>query len=204
MTTEPVDGPPVVVVPMLGVEVEETDEPIVRHLRIYRAEDKAAANCPATPLDGTLAGAQAYVDRIIRSAWWKRTCPLYGDSWNGRYWPITRVNVLKGRQGGGLAFYGVRVRTDRRREVEATIRLGHGDLHGCPAIADPWVILHELAHIMAARDGHRGHGRGFARYFLLTVERWLGSDAAKALRAAYAAEGVKYRAPAKRVLPRKR
>jgi hypothetical protein len=187
-------GPPVFIVPALGEPVEETDEPFVRHLRIYRAEDKAAADCPAAALGGTLADAQRYVDRIVRSAWWRRTCTPYSDSLNGGPWPVTRVNVIKGRQGGGLAFYAMTIRHDRRRESQATIRLGHGYLHGCPAIADPWVILHELAHVIASRDGHRGHARGFARVFLLTVERWLGRDAASALRDAYAAEGVKYRA----------
>lgn len=176
--------------------VEETDEPFVRHLKIYRAEDKAAANHPAPPLDGTLEAAQRYVDRIVRSAWWGRTCKPYSDLWNGT-WPVVKVNVRIGRQGGGYCFYGVTwhdLPRSQFRGCAMTIRLGRGDLHGCLAVADPWVILHELAHCLAVRDGHRGHGREFARYYLLTVERWLGRDAAAALRAAYTAEGVKYRA----------
>lgn len=166
----------------------EPDEPLTRDLRVYRAEDKAAANHPATPLDGTLPAAQRYVDRIVASAWWRATCPNVA-------WPVVKVEVREGRQGGGYCLY----RAARYRAgVKMTIRLGHGHLHGCPAIADRWVILHELAHVLAVRGGHRGHGRDFARAYLALVRRWLGPDAAAALRAGYAAERMPYRAKPKR------
>lgn len=190
----PVSGIEVVEVGPLGEPVDEGDEPVLnRRLRVYRAEDKAAANAPAEPLDGTVKAAQRYVDRIVRSAWWKRTCPPYSDALNGT-WPVVKVEVVEGRQGGGYCFYAVGWVDRPRRGVKMTLRLGRGDLHGCPAIADPWVILHEMAHCLAVRAGHRGHGREFARCYLLAVGRWLGPEHARALRAGYADEGMKYRA----------
>ncbi len=64
---------------MTDPEVVEVAEP-KRRLRVYRAEDRAAAQMPARPLDGTREAAQAYVDRITRSGWWRRECP---PSWLG-------------------------------------------------------------------------------------------------------------------------
>lgn len=176
--------------------------------RLYRAEWRAAEDHPVEPLDGTLTAAQAYVDRITRSAWWRRTCPpsWMGDERHAGYLldntsPPRRIICQEGRGGGAWAAYETVIKY--RGRYHPYIRLGnkargahlgeHASHH--PPIRDQWVILHEVAHIMcAAEKADRGHGRAFARYYLALVRRWLGPDAARALREAYAAEGVKYRA----------
>lgn len=154
---------------------------IVRHLH------------PVPRLDGTQKAAQQYVDRITRSAWWQRTCPA---SWLGdhnrhtRYFddskPPRRVLVAATRGTGGSTMYAL---VTHRGNLMPEIRLGRDD-----GLKNPWIILHEMAHIMAMSAEHQGHGREFARFYLLLVRRWLGPDAAAALRAAYAQEKVKYRA----------
>lgn len=175
-------------------------------LRLYRAEWVAAEVHPAEPLDGTLKTAQAYVDRITRSSWWRKNCPpsWMGDEVRDGYMfdttrPPRRIIVHAHSRSGAYAGYYVE---EYRGKNHPVIRLGTkarglslGEhVSHYPPIQDPWVILHEVAHIMACSDDKRGHGREFARYFLMLVGRWLGADAARALRAAYAQEGVKYRA----------
>lgn len=154
-------------------------------LRVYRAENLAAHLHYVDLLDGSLQAAQEYCDRICRSAWWGRN---YKPGPN----VLPRVIVLRGRNGGGAAFRGAKV---YRRYWHPHIRLGTAECTaaGRPAIADPWVILHELAHIMSGTD-ESGHGREFARCLMLLVRRWLGPDAAAALREGYTVENVKYRA----------
>jgi hypothetical protein len=171
-------------------------------LRVYRAEDAAIVAHPVQLLDGSVEAAQAYVDRVTRSAWWQRNCP---PSWMGddardsllvdETRPPQRIIVERRRgKSGGVAERDLFL---YRGRWLPHIGLGTGEpVSGRPAIADPWVILHEVAHIMAASadSGERGHGREFARFCLLLVGRWLGRDAASALRVGYGAEGVKYRA----------
>jgi hypothetical protein len=177
-------------------------------LRLYRAEWVASTVHPVEPLDGTVKTAQAYVDRITRSAWWRKNCP---PSWMGdeirermlldRSAPPRRIILHETRGGGAYAGYYVE---KYRGKYHPVIRLGNkargvglaDHASHYPPIQDPWVILHEIAHIMccSADNGERGHGREFARFFLMLVRRWLGPDAARALREAYAAEKVKYRA----------
>lgn len=168
--------------------------------RQYHAEHLARQKMPLPPLDGTQKAAQAYVDRITRSAWWRRTCP---PSWMGDNrdklghifddsQPPQRIIVNRTRGRGGWAYAHL---IPHRGKLFPEIRLGGHELEPGqpPAIANPWVLLHEVAHIMAMSADHQGHGREFARYFMLLVRRWLGPDAARALREAYAAAGVRYR-----------
>lgn len=172
-----------------------------RQLAVYRAEARAAARVPAAALPGDLAAAQAYVDRITRSVWWRRTCPpsWLGDHCDSRHLvddsqPPRRVIVVAHR---GIAGYARHALFRHRGRWYPQIRLGTRDaVHNeLPALADPWVILHELAHIMCLGDGtDRGHGRGFARRMLQLVRRWLGADSAAVLAEEYRRENVKSRA----------
>jgi hypothetical protein len=171
-----------------------------RPLRVYRAEDKAAANHPAAPLDGTVDAAQVYVDRITGSAWWRDRCELVTRPGGTARLPVIGVDVLPGRNGGGYALWRLRrvhpnPRIGQPGGLVAQIRLGRGLVHGCPAIADPWVILHELAHVLALAAGHRGHGSPFVHYYLAIVRRYLGPESAAALRAACLDEGIRPRRP---------
>lgn len=174
-------------------------------MRTYAAEDRAMFVCPAEPLDGTLRAAQAYVDRITRSAWWRRECP---PSWRGdqrHRWPLDesqpprKILVTEGR--GKNAWAGTGCVVKHRGRYYPRVRLGTKEGVGArpgwvhPPISEPWIILHEVAHILAAcRDEEEhGHGRVFRTAFLDLVRRWLGPDAARALREGYKAEGLTYR-----------
>lgn len=177
-------------------------------MKAYAAEDRAMFACPAEPLDGTLAAAQAYVDRITRSAWWQRNCP---PSWLGdekrdgtflRPAVIRRILVTEGR--GKNAWAGTGVVVKHRGRYHPRIRLGTkpspaglGTRPGWvqPPIREPWIILHEVAHILAeCRDPKEiGHGRSFRTTFLDLVRRFLGPEHARALREGYKAEGLTYR-----------
>jgi putative metallohydrolase (TIGR04338 family) len=151
-----------------------------RTLRVYRAEDLAALHCPAPELDGSLAAAQRYADKVTRSAWWSRNV---GDGRNAR---------LRESRGAGSAYSGL-VRYRGRYYHDIRLGTSHGRLDGTVRpthIADPWVVLHELAHAGSPEDP--GHGREFARVFLGLVRRFLGPEAGTVLLAAYRQEGVKY------------
>lgn len=171
--------------------------------RQYAAEWLAENSHPADPLDGTVDATQQYVDRITRSAWWARTCPpsWLGDQRDKAYIfdttaPPQRILVTATRGTGGSTAPEL---VQHRGRWMPAIRLGTGERGADlapkpPAIGDPWVILHEIAHVMAFSSDHSGHGREFARSMLLLTRRWIGPEAAQVLREAYAAEGVKYRA----------
>jgi hypothetical protein len=182
-------------------------------MKTYRGEDRARLTCPAPPLDGTQQAAQAYVDRIVRSAWWKRTCR---PSWHGcpYRWVagneavITKILVETHRGGSGLAT--TRSRHLWRGKWVPKIRLGVKSGVGDPrtvdgwtgALVDPYVVLHEVAHLLCAahcdgRDEREGsaHGRVFRWYMLALVRRWLGPEHARALREGYRAEGLKVSLP---------
>jgi putative metallohydrolase (TIGR04338 family) len=143
--------------------------------RVYRAE-RALPEGRRLP---ALADVQRYVDRVPASPLWRRLAP-------GR----PRVEVGDGR--------------GRRRA---------GSYVGLPAIAVPRVhrrerhVLHELAHQLADAAGspeEPAHGWRFAACLLLLLEAFGSPEGAGALRAAYAAEGVRYGPPAPpaRGLPR--
>jgi hypothetical protein len=160
-------------------------------IKVYRAEDLAALRLPAAELDGTLEAAQAYADKVTRSAHWKRNCQLRLGVDGQRHTP-TKVHVTRSRGEGSWAggLYTVRGRTYPRVHLGTKRGRLPGGVARPPHIADPWVILHELAHI--ATPGDPGHGREFARVFLGLVRRFLGPESGKVLLAAYRAEQVKY------------
>ncbi len=167
--------------------------------RLYAAELAAAARVPAPTLDGTPAAAQAFVDRVTRSAWWGRQAH---PTWKGDRdigWPFrsgvpARILVSPGRStmAGAWASDWVERRRGRWYPV---IRLGTAARRDRPAaIADPWVILHEIAH-HGIPEVAAAHGRQFARLYLGLVRRFLGPDHAGALRDEYIRHRVRYRQP---------
>jgi hypothetical protein len=177
---------------------------MARDLRLYQAENAAAALHPAKPLDGALPTAQAYCDRITRSAWWQSTCPpsFLGDHRTlagQRFWrwdtsrPPRRVIIAEGRNGGGHAWTSAVF--PHRGRYYPRIMLGHGKVnHDAEAIADPWVILHELGHIMASTDeGTAGHNEMFLRRYIQLVHRWLSPAAAAELRRQIREHGIRTR-----------
>lgn len=179
-------------------------------MRTYAAEDRARLACPLPQLDGTQEAAQAYVDRITRSAWWRKHCPpswMGDEQHGGRHgWldeskPPRRIIVkVMPRGTRGLAHTNTVYR--HRGRWFPRIKLGaasteHAVQGWTKAATDPWVVLHEVAHIMVAcrDDDERGHGRAFRIAHLDLVRRWAGPEAAAALRAGYEAEGLSWRKP---------
>jgi putative metallohydrolase (TIGR04338 family) len=148
-------------------------------MRIYNAEIQAATNHPAPALSGTQEDAQAFVDTVVNTRWWRSHCA----SWRGVV--PRRVPVVATRGRGSCS--------EVNNEV-IEIRLGSVPSHpDFPAgIADPWTILHELAHVMTWVG--TPHGREFAAAYLALVHRVLGPVAASALREQYRAHSVKYSA----------
>lgn len=165
--------------------------------RVYAAELAAATRCPTPPLNGTLAAAQAFTDRVTRSTWWGRHAqPSWkGDratGWGMRPAVPTRILVGSGRATMAGAWASDWVERHRGRWY-AVIRLGTAPRRDRPAaIADPWVILHEIAH-HGTPLGAAAHGRDFARLYLGLVARFLGPDHARALRHEYTGHRVRYR-----------
>lgn len=160
-----------------------------RRLKVYKAEDRAAQMVGVPYLDGTEKAAQVYVDRITKSAWWKRNL----------VWAPQHIHIFA-RYGGSGSYARYSYRRHPRYPQRGHchwISLGTGtnSERGIPHCRDQWVILHELAHIMCCVSDHKdeGHGAIFARYYLSLVRRWLGPEAAGALREAYKVERVKYR-----------
>lgn len=187
------------------------DRGSLRKMRTYAAEDRAVLACPLPPLDGTAKSAQQYVDRITRSAWWRRSCPPSwlgdesGGSARGGFYDCTQpprriiVHVTSGSWGWA---HTASLRQHRGR-WHPIIRLGANmprrgeprDWWPHPPAQSQWVILHEVAHLLAAcRDeDERGHGRVFRTAYLDVVRRFAGPEAARALVDGYKAEGLKYR-----------
>ena len=168
-------------------------------LRVYAAEDSARILCPGPTipeLDGTLAGTQRWVDKIIRSGWWRRTA---APSWRGD-------NTGHGRTYRGPPRRIICRHTTGRTSYASTDHLYWHRGRWYPrislateALTDPVVILHEIAHIMAApvsdvNGSEAHHGRDFTHCMHALVHRWFSPDVARALRTGYRERGIKYRA----------
>jgi hypothetical protein len=152
--------------------------------KIYGATTIAAKEHQAKPLDGTQEAAQAYVDGITQSHWWKRHCT---PSWMGdrqgnavptRVWVVDSSDPTKGAD----------TMIDRLYWFEGKrcpkIVVGNDNLYGnLRAIEDPWVILHELAHVWTV-DEKGWHGQKFCYAFHKLVGKHLGEESAAALKEA--------------------
>ena len=112
---------------------------------------------------------------------------------------VRKILVSEGRGVRAWAGTGYVVKHRGRfyPQIRLGIKVGTGrpGWSDHPAIAEPWVILHEVAHILATcRDeNENGHGRVFRTAYLDLVRRWLGPEHARALREGYKAEGLTYR-----------
>jgi putative metallohydrolase (TIGR04338 family) len=134
--------------------------------RVYRAE-RAVPDGRRLP---ALADVQRYVDRVTASPLWRRVAP-----------DRPRVEVRDGR--------------GRRR---AGSYVGHATITVPRVHRRERHVLHELAHQLADATGRAdepAHGWRFAAGLLVLLEAFLSPAAAGALRAAYAAEGVRSAPP---------
>jgi len=127
----------------------------------------------------SIAECQAYVDRVLSSAYVMRKYPTRsGDP--------RRIHVEHGR-GGGYATLGWN---------GSIIRLG---VWG----RQPVVVLHEVAHHIAGLS--HAHDWKFAAVFLDLVRHFMGAEAGDTLKAEYKAQRVRYRQPVKRpITPERR
>lgn len=140
--------------------------------KVYDAE-VAALGEPKGGL--TLVEAGSYATRIMRSPWWDST---HRTLHAGRFRilpKVLRITDGRGRRRGSA-------RTSSPNALIKLPRFSRVD----------WYILHELAHVLTARQDEAWHGRTFARAYILLVQRWMGDEAAGRLRAAFAEHGVKY------------
>lgn len=141
--------------------------------KVYAAEQSVESKWAheLDVLDGTTAAAQAYVDAVLRTRFWKAAVRRPG--------PVS-VEAMRGRRGWAHGTQRIRLGTTERRGTPASIR-------------SPLIILHELAHI--ATPGDVGHGQQFAAMELRLVRRFLGDEVAADLRAAFTERGVRWRKP---------
>jgi putative metallohydrolase (TIGR04338 family) len=140
--------------------------------RVYQAE-RALDRPEWNRRLGTVQEIQDYVDRIVRSRWFRGAFPDFP----GRI--IVKDGRGRRRAGGWRTWDG-----------------------GCITLP-VWsrrasIVLHEVAHVVTPRRDAQGrrtaaHGREFAAAFLALVRRWMGAEAAAALRAAFRLHGVRYR-----------
>ena len=141
--------------------------------RLYEAERRLPGYFDLLA-DGSMPGVERYLLRVTGSAWFRRR------------WP------KKAAISGVLAF---RLKDGRRW---AWARAGGRSMVLPIWARGPFVILHELAHIVTPWN-FPAHGREFARNFIELVGYALGKAKADELKTAFDAGRVKWRkAPSKR------
>lgn len=114
---------------------------------------------------------QAYADRVVASATWKKICKRFGYRF-----PRNKVRVEQGRAGSHAVAY-------------SSLRL----ISVPVAQMDKATMLHELAHI-ACPSGVQ-HQWPFCRSLLELVSRFLGTEAKRELASAMRETGARYRLP---------
>ena len=110
---------------------------------------------------------RSYVDRIVRSAWWRRRC-IVGE--------VEVYEVSRSR------YYSA----DRESRY-----VGYVILRGDAKTHDEATILHELAHILTPA-GFADHGEEFCRNYLDLVCKFMGPEAAEDLGDRFTRGGVKF------------
>ncbi len=130
--------------------------------RVYDAEDSVLALNHQDYY--TIAQAQAWIDRFIRSKWCNR-----------RWGRLARVPVVPSKAISYKACADAR-----------------GIWLGIRALDRPYIVLHELAHVITDRLGVReaAHGRTFCRVLIALVGHCVSKRACLALAAALAMRNV--------------
>lgn len=114
---------------------------------------------------------QSYVDRLVRSAWFGKQCHA------------KEITILLGRSGTAATAsdYGSRIKMPKWAWNEH-------------------ILLHEVAHLMANRIyglGVAGHGREYARTYVILVQHMMGKEAGDLLKKSFREHKVKYSLPRK-------
>jgi hypothetical protein len=132
--------------------------------KLYRAEREAFQKTTYDTFvgEGSLEDVKAYVNNCLTHVYWKKHYKLlYVIVEDGRGSPRARAVVL--RQALKMPKWSRK----------------------------PWVILHELAHLVTPR-GAAFHGREFAEVYLDLVRHFLGQEAESRLKASFKTHRVKY------------
>jgi putative metallohydrolase (TIGR04338 family) len=113
------------------------------------------------------ADAQAYIDYIVKSKWWRNRSA------------VTNITVEYGRNQGKWC-YGYRISPTEGKIELLRARLCEG------------FILHELAHILTVGAKY-DHGPAFCAKLLEVIERWVSPHTAADLRHAFDKYEVDYK-----------
>lgn len=171
-----------------------------RFPNVYFAEEWAIKQADGVKyLDGKLLSAQKFVDKVTKSNWWDVNCP---DSWMGthsgeEYHEAAGVHrpprrILTGKIPGTTSMAYTTRMFPYKEKFYPRVELCTEELNpGKLGIEDPWVILHEVAHIMAVGNGDIGHGHWFNTHYLSLVKRWLSGSHADLLQEGYRLFNVK-------------
>lgn len=106
--------------------------------------------------------AQAYVDHMVSTTWWKKHFPK-----------LSKVQVKRTTERRSYSIYGRR-----------TLWLSDNQL-------DLRVLLHEMAHLVTPPDYDPGHGRNYTFNYLLIVRQFIGDEEADRLEEIFQKNEVK-------------
>ena len=118
---------------------------------------------------GDLPAVQRYVDDVLALDWVRERWPRAAE-------PVT----VRARRGSAAAHY------ERSRGV---IAVPGSDLGGRWALRE-LVVLHEIAHHLAADPAEPGHGSGYVQRYVSLVEGVVGPEGALLLRVVFDQSGV--------------
>ena len=116
---------------------------------------------------------EAWLSKIMRSAWWKKYKIQSAAFINREPFPLKLYKSIRVKDGRG------------RRHACG----GHGSISLPMWSRYRLVILHEVAHVLQRE--RPWHGRQFTQIFLDLVRRWIGKPAYTELRAAFRKHRVK-------------
>ena len=128
--------------------------------KVYQAEELLLF--PEEKIFPDIEACQRYVDRILRSKWWKKNCLR----------PWIQITLSERRGGGGTAWGANTIEIGRRSFRQM-------------------LILHELSHC-AVSHLHVKHGREWCNFYLQLVRRFAGAKIANDLKAHFRFMKVKY------------
>jgi len=128
--------------------------------KTYRAEWKFQGSYKGIKDFGNITEAQKYADKVCKSKTWKKLRDEKGRRPNEV--DVVAKKRSTGRNTAGWAS-GNRITLDMLAGL------------------DEYTLLHEMAHCL----GNWHHGRSFRRDLLKLVSRFMGTDAAKALKASF-------------------
>ena len=116
----------------------------------------------------TLPEVQRYVNRILRSQWYRKTFRRAARLRPG-------IWVKDRRNNGAAQAWGGCIEMPRWSRCRM-------------------IVLHEMAHCIADAEYTRNclHDRDFARTYLALVDRWIGKEIGRALRASFRAHRVRW------------